>query len=176
MPLLNQLPISHKFPKNGILILLLISLICMLHTACGNHPDQIKIVKLTCDYQQEPLLVSEKPHFGWQLQSAKQGVDQSAYTIELYARVNQENMKIWDSGKVQSNQSQRLQYSGSQILEPGAEYLWRVKVWDPDDNASSWSEMNRFRMAPSHPQLQAQWIGAIDRKDANIPEYRKSVV
>ena len=172
MSLLNLSTIPHKFLKPGILIILLISVMCSCNIVYGNNPHSLRVVKLTCDYQQESLLVSEKPHFGWQLQSDKQGVDQSAYAIEVYARVKRKNVKIWDSGKVESNQNQRLQYRGSQILEPGAEYLWRVKVWDSDNNASQWSEMNKFRIAPSYPQLQAKWIGAIDRKDASIPEGR----
>ena len=134
--------------------------------------DDIKVAKTSCEYQQEPLLVSDRPHFGWQLHSNKQGVSQSAYAIELYTPVNRENIKIWDSGRVESSQSQQVEYQGSQILEPGKEYHWRVKVWDSDDNASEWSEMNRFRMAPSYEGLQAKWIGAIDKSESNIPEGR----
>ncbi|WP_352421171.1 glycoside hydrolase family 78 protein [Proteiniphilum sp.] len=172
MPLLNLLTISHKFLKPGVLIILLIFMICTQNIAYGQTLHQFRIIKLTCDYQQEPLLVSGKPHFGWQLQSEKQDVNQSAYTIEMYTRVNGKEVKIWDSGKVQSNLNQRVQYSGSQMLEPGTTYLWRVKAWDSDNNASAWSEMHRFRMAPSDTGLKAKWIGAIDRKDAHIPEGR----
>lgn len=172
MPLLNLLTISHKFLKPGVLITLLISMICTHDTVYGNNPHQFRIINPTCDYQQEPLLVSAKPRFGWKLQSEKQDVSQSAYTIEVYTHVNGKEVKIWDSGKVQSNLNQRVQYNGSQMLEPGTAYLWRVKVWDSDNNASAWSEMHRFRMAPSDIGLDAKWIGAIDRKDAHIPEGR----
>ena len=146
-------------------------LICTLNVY-GNKSRNLKVVKASCEYRQEPLLASDKPRFGWQLQSDKQGVNQSAYTIEIYTRVNRKEQKIWDSGKVQSNQNQQVQYNGPQRLEPGKEYRWRVKVWDSDNNTSGWSEMNRFRIALSNKELTAKWIGAIDRKDANIPEGR----
>ena len=172
MSLLNSLTISHKFQKSRFLFIVLIFFFCTYNTVYGNKSRNLKVVKASCEYRQEPLLASDKPRFGWQLQSDKQGVNQSAYTIEIYTRVNRKEQKIWDSGKVQSNQNQQVQYNGPQRLEPGKEYRWRVKVWDSDNNTSGWSEMNRFRIALSNKELTAQWIGAIDRKDANIPEGR----
>lgn len=173
MPLLDLLTISHKFQKSGILIVLLLSLICTHTTIYGNNAYSLRIIKLACEYQPDPLLVStDTPHFGWQLQSDQKGVLQSAYHIEVYVFNNGKDVKIWDSGKIQSTENQRIKYTGLKKLEPIKEYRWRVKVWDNENNASEWSEMNKFRMAPSDTELKAEWIGAIDKKDANIPEGR----
>ena len=171
MSLLNRLTILHKFQQPGISIILLIFLICT-QNACGDNPHHLSIVKTTCEYQHDPLLVSDIPFFGWQLQSDKQEIRQSAYTIEVYTRINGKEVKIWDSGKVPSDQSQRIKYDGREKLEPGKEYRWRVKTWDTENNSSEWSEMHKFRRAPSDIELKAKWIGAIDKKDANIPEGR----
>jgi hypothetical protein len=171
MSLLNRPTILHKIQKPGISIILSLFLIWN-HSAYGDNSHHIKIVKTTCGYQQYPLLVSDTPCFGWQLQSDRQGVLQSAYTIEVYSRFNGKEVKIWDSGKVQSGQSQQVKYGGKEILEPGKEYRWRVKVWDNGNNSSGWSEMSKFRKALSNTELKAEWIGAIDKKDANIPEGR----
>ncbi len=173
MFLLNRLTILHKFQKPGILIILSTFLFCAHNTVYGNNIHPLRIIKLTCEYQQDPLLVaSGTPLFGWQLQSDKQEIRQSAYTIEVYTRINGKEIKIWDSGKVLSGQSQQVKYNGMETLEPGREYRWRVKAWDTRNNSSEWSEMDRFRMAPSDTELKAEWIGAIDKKEANIPEGR----
>lgn len=171
MFLLNRLTILHKFQKPGISIILLVLLICT-QNACGDNPHHLSIIKTTCEYQHDPLLVSDIPFFGWQLQSDKQEIRQSAYTIEVYTRINGKEIKIWDSGKVLSGQSQQVKYDGRETLEPGKEYRWRVKVWDTRNYSSEWSEMNRFRRVPSDMELNAKWIGAINKKDANIPEGR----
>lgn len=170
---LSHLQSAHfRFSKQGFLIVLLIFLVCGHNTTSGNNHHPFKIINLTCDYQQEPLLVLGAPHFGWQLQSDKKNIRQSAYIIEMYNSVNGKEVKIWDSGKVPSKQNQRVTYNGAHIMEPGKVYQWRVKAWDNKDNASEWSQMSAFRMAPSFPRSNTKWIGAIDRIDANIPEGR----
>lgn len=153
-------------------VLFVLLLGCM-HAACS--PNNMIITDITCDYLVNPVLVSTNtPHFGWQVQTKKknQGALQAAYVIEVYSNINGEEVKIWDSGKISSGQSQRVRYSGDEDLLPGKQYTWRVRVWDSDDNASSWSKFNSFRIAPNDLSESAKWIGAIDKKDANIPEGR----
>lgn len=173
MAQLNRLTISRKSLKPGFLFILPILLISTYTIVYGSNSHTFKTVKLTCNYQQDPLLVStDTPFFGWQLQSDQQEVLQSAYNIEVYTDINGNEVKIWDSGKIQSTESQRINYVGLEKFEPGKEYRWRVKVWDNRNNASEWSETGKFRMAPSDLELKAKWIGAIDKKDSNIPEGR----
>src|SRR5690554_89602 len=153
-------------------VLFVLLLGCM-HAACS--PNNMIITDITCDYLVNPVLVSTNtPHFGWQVQTKKknQGALQAAYVIEVYSKTNGEEVRIWDSGKISSGQSQRVRYSGDEELLPGKQYTWRVRVWDSDDNASSWSKFNSFRIAPNDLSESAKWIGAIDKKDANIPEGR----
>ncbi len=144
--------------------------------ACGTMgSDGLRFVKITCYYQQNPSLLSTgTPRFGWQLQMGNEsrGALQSAYTIEVYSRVNKKEVKVWDSGKVTSAASQQIPYGGTDELQPGREYCWRVKVWDSNDVESPWSDYGTFQVAPTDLAEMAKWIGAIDKKNANIPEGR----
>jgi alpha-L-rhamnosidase len=147
-----------------------------MFTSCGTTgSDELSFIKTTCDYRQNPSLVATgAPCFGWQLQagSESQGALQSAYTIEVYTQVNGKEVKVWDSGKVASSTNQRIPYNGREKLLPGQAYTWRVKVWDSNDTESPWSEYSTFRVAPFNLAETAKWIGAIDKKKANIPEGR----
>ncbi len=175
MILLNRSSKVYSRLEIGIFLLLSLFLI-YTHNACDiADPDRFKIINATCEYQHDPLLVATgTPRFGWQVQPGKgsRGTLQSAYTIEVYTRINREEVKIWDSGKVSSAQGQRVPYDGEETLLPGREYSWRVKVWDTNDNSSPWSERCTFRIAPADLAAGAKWIGAIDKKDANIPQGR----
>ena len=128
-------------PFRTFLVALL--LIC-LHPACGLVGSSgLKVTGITCEYQQNPLMVAtETPRFGWQVQAGKkhQGTLQSAYAIEVYTHLDDEEVTVWESGKVASGQSQRVLYDGEEALIPGRAYSWRVKVWDSNDRPSPWSE------------------------------------
>lgn len=133
----------------------------------------LKISDFTCEYRHNPISIStKKPRFGWQIHSEEKGVEQLAYSIEVYLDTNDDGIKIWDSGKIKSNQSQQVKYQGKKRLKAGGKYKWRVRIWDNKKNSSEWSEMNTFRIAPSLTDSKAQWIGAIERMKSNIPKGR----
>lgn len=150
---------------------LIISSLLFFNFTCKTNA--LKIQNATCGYQVNPELVSkESLHFGWQIHSEKKNIVQTAYAIEVYSNENGEEAKIWDSGKIESNKSQLVRFQGDKTLQSGEKYKWRVRVWDKKNNVSTWSEMNPFRIAPSSIDSKAQWIGAIDRMESNIPEGR----
>ena len=120
--------------------------------------SNLKITHLTCEYISDPISISTKsPHFGWEIDSEERGVMQSAYAIELYLETDDGVNKIWDSGKIKSNQSQRVKYQGKKRLIEGGKYQWRVRVWDNKKNRSGWSKMNVFRIAPSFIDSEVHW-------------------
>ena len=128
---------------------------------------------MTCELSEAPLTIdTEHPRFGWQLQSKVNGTRQSAYAIELYNVDNGRNELVWTSGKIVSNKSQLVPYSGSKKLERTTKYVWRVMVWDENNKPSSWSRKAEFRLAPSTAFLNAKWIGFISREKANLPSGR----
>lgn len=154
--------------KNLFVITLLLSTALII--SCTSKPMGLRVTNLTCDYRSNPILVStSEPHFGWQIGSDEKDLEQMAYSIELYSDLNETTNPIWESGKVESNKSQQVVYNGDNVLIAGEKYRWRVRIWDNKENVSDWSEMNTFRIAPSLEECDGQWIGAIMRKDANIP-------
>ena len=159
--------------STGIAIILLLFFSCnnSLYGSINAKPP--RITKRTCEYRENPLLVATgNPRFGWQMQSDADGTRQTAFEIEIYAVDNGRKRKIWDSGKVFSGNNQSVRYEGKR-LQPVIEHQWRVRVWNEKDKRSEWSDMNIFRIAPTALESSAGWIGAIDKKDADIPEGRR---
>lgn len=135
--------------------------------------EAIEVTKTTCEMVTNPLaLTTSQPRFGWQMQDSKQGTMQSAYAIEVYSVKNGKKEQVWNSGKVTSSQSQLVNYVGT-ALAPVTGYVWRVKVWNENDNPSEWSKESEFRLAPDASFMNAWWIGAITQKDAHLPYGRK---
>lgn len=130
----------------------------------------IGIKDMTCEMQNTPLAIETSiPRFGWKLISDIQGDKQTAYQVI----VTSGSTKIWDSGKVKSDQSQLIPYKGKP-LEKGKQYLWSVKVWDAKGKESK-SENSFFQTAPDFNNTKTQWIGAITKADANLPTGRRDM-
>lgn len=111
------------------------------------------ITLLSCNYTlQEPhsLTVGEgftnpvgyytnELDFSWKLPENVQG--QSAYRITAAStrELLDAAPDLWDSGKVMSDQSIFVKYSGKD-LHSRQQVYWRVMYWDQDGNPSEWSE------------------------------------
>lgn len=151
---------------------LTIFLFCLIFLA--NHSAlALEAVNLTTELMESPVALAEKtPRFGWQIMSDKNNVMQSAYAIEVFETTNGKDRIYWKSGKVRSSESQLIPYSGTNPLIAGKKYNWRVKTWDNKNKSSKWSKITSFRMAPDDDFLNANWIGSISRKDANLPSGR----
>ncbi len=120
----------------------------------------LEVTNTQCEYRKNPLGIESKaPRFSWELNSEERSVLQKAYRLQ--AGVDEESLKagkgiIWDSGKVKSEQSIQVPYTG-QALQPAKAYFWKVKVWDNKGNESDWSEIASWQMGlPSA----SDWAGA----------------
>lgn len=151
---------------------LTIFLFCLIFLS--NHSAlALEAVNLTTELMESPVALAEKtPRFGWQIMSDKNNLIQSAYAIEVFETTNGKDRIYWKSGKVRSSESQLIPYSGTNPLIAGKKYNWRVKTWDYKNKSSKWSKITSFRMAPDDDFLNANWIGSISRKDANLPSGR----
>jgi alpha-L-rhamnosidase len=120
---------------------------------------------LRCEYQENPLGIDVlQPRLSWKLASAQRGVVQSAYQI----RVTERSDVHWDTGKVLSDQSIHVPYSGS-VLRSGQCCTWRVRVWDGNDQPSAWSESAWWEMGLLHPSdWHAHWIAPGWPEDADV--------
>ena len=131
----------------------------------------ITVTRLTCEMREGRVTTSDAPRLGWQMSSPENGTRQTAYEIEI--RDVWAGKVVWNSGKVKSAQSQLVSCADA-ALEKDRHYTWRVRVWDEADTPSAWSAPSDFSILTSEAAFAgSEWIGAITRKDARIPEGRK---
>lgn len=146
----------------------------VLSFGCGSDV-QVMLTHLTCDMAANPLaVISKQPKLGWQLESEKLNVSQKAYQILVATseeKLQNSEGDVWDSGKVVSNQSQFIDYSGSSLKDE-TKYFWKVKIWTQDGKESPWSDLSFFRTVPTALSLNPTWIGAITKANSNLPEGR----
>lgn len=121
-----------------------------------------------------PLALAESaPDFSWQLVASSarlHAVRQSAYQIEVSETMDGPATPIWDSGKLKSQNSFGILYSGPALAAEHS-YKWRVRAWDARDRPTEWSHFATWSQAPDwHPR----WIGADETENAPLPLFRKS--
>ena len=123
-------------------------------------------IHLRCEYMENPLGIDVlKPRLSWQLKalnSTQRGQKQSAYQVLVAS--NLENLKLnqgdfWDSGQKLSDQTLHIEYAGK-VLSSQVRCFWKVRVWDQDSKASSWSEPAFWSMGLlDRKDWGAKWIG-----------------
>ena len=136
----------------------------VIFLGCGVAFCDLKPIELRCEYSDEPLAVqTSKPRLSWILESNERNQKQTAYQIQVSTTPdtlasNQPDQ--WDSGKVSSDQSIQIVYTGS-ALQSDTTYYWKVQVWDRQGIASPWSKPAQFTIGYLSPDdWQAQWIAA----------------
>ncbi|MGD9929186.1 MAG: family 78 glycoside hydrolase catalytic domain [Mangrovibacterium sp.] len=138
-------------------------LVVFLAISCSSPKIHIQVSESSVDgFSTElPLLDSGHPRFSWKLTSDFGGTSQSAWQIALGdSPEGAQNGNVWNSGKVESAQSQLVAYAGPE-LKSATRYYWRVKVWDQQGNESEWSNLAAFQTGLRDPAdwAGAQWIG-----------------
>ena len=130
---------------------------------------------LRCEYRVDPLGIDVvQPCLSWicvaESQSAR-GLRQSAWQVlvsssaELLAK---DTGDLWDSGKVDSDQSSQIEYSGK-ALSSGERCYWKVRIWDQDGGVSAWSEPALWTMGLLRSEdWTAEWIGYQGSIDTNL--------
>lgn len=150
-----------KTSVNGLLRL--IGTICLLCLMSGSaFAGELKPVDLTCESLEQPLGVdARQPRLSWRIHSEVRGEKQTAYRVLVAssAKLLEANTgDLWDSGKVESEQSINLTYRG-EALQSRRLYHWKVKLWGADGAASDWSEASTWRMGMLDPDdSTAEWI------------------
>ncbi len=89
------------------------------------------------------------PYLGWIMNSETSNTLQTAYQIQMASSVEKlkkNEADIWDSGKVESNNSVAVRYKGIS-LQPKVVYYWKVKTWDNHGNESKYSDIKSFMTA-----------------------------
>jgi alpha-L-rhamnosidase len=131
---------------------------------------RLTVTDLRCDYVVNPLGVdSATPRLFWKLRGGKNGEHQTAYQILIASdekKLGEDRGNLWDSGKVNSNDSIQIPYAG-QKLSSSQQVFWKVRAWDADGKASDWSKPATWTMGVLQASdWHAKWIGTTD---TNLP-------
>ena len=107
---------------------------------------------LRSEYLRNPLgLDVMRPRLSWVLTQADakdRGQRQTAYQVLVASgrkKLVPGKADLWDSGKVESDQSVHVVYAGKPLRSRMACY-WKVRVWDKDGRPSAWSKPAMWTM------------------------------
>ena len=133
----------------------------IIHSFCNYGQAKIQPTKLTCEYLENPLGIDvTKPRLSWNFTSNERNQSQMAYEILVSDDLkNIQKGNIWKTGKIISNQNLHIEYQGL-ALKSFTRYYWCVKVYDQNNEASSFSPIATFETAILSPDnWKAAWIG-----------------
>ena len=163
------------------LIQTLILIVACIFTGCQD-PSGLSISHLQCELLDAPLAIDNTtPHFSWKMTAQKNGMASTAYQILVATstdKLNEEQADLWNSGKIQSDASQGIVYQGNPLTSRSMA-CWKVRVWNRDDIASSWSQPATFGIGMLNDQdwaENARFIGVeqADDKSQSAPLLRKA--
>ena len=147
-------------------VLLLTTVSCMNEKMMINKDSEISetsVKYLRCEYRLNPLGIDvPRPRLSWILESNRRGQMQTAY--QVLAATSEENLKLnkadlWDSGKINSDQSNQIVYRGKP-LKSRMRCYWKVCIWDKDNKASAWSKPAMWMVGLlKSSDWRAKWIG-----------------
>jgi len=124
---------------------------------------ELALTDLRCEYLVDPLGIdTPRPRLSWMLASNRRGERQTAYQVlvaQSRERLAANEGDLWDSGKVESDQSVHVTYDGVE-LSSHTQCYWKVRVWDKTSRASGWSAPARWSMGLLEPaDWKAKWVG-----------------
>ncbi len=154
--------------KKGILFT-----ICLFFFATALS-QELSIHNPRCEYKTNPVGIDEiQPRFSWELVSRQRNVMQTAYQIKVAktaADLKKSKNLVWDSGKIASDQSVHVEYTGEK-LESRQRYFWEVQVWDNHDNSAMLQSPAFWEMALLSPgEWQARWIEVTWKEDPKLSQ------
>jgi len=121
---------------------------------------------LRCEYHDNPLGIDvRQPRLSWVLKSSDghlRGQKQTAYEILVASDgrlLTSEQADLWDSGKVESDQTSQIAYQGKP-LSSFQHCYWTVRTWDEKGQLSDWSRAAHWSMGIlEKADWKAKWIG-----------------
>lgn len=127
------------------------------------------------------VITSSQPNFSW-IVAGEESI-QSGYQILLASDENilkQNKGDVWDSGKVASDKSLSVAYSGYQLKENFI-YWWKVRTWNQSGEESSYSIPQEFNTGV-FTEVKRKWPGEsqwieleVDDKIEYVYENRHSI-
>ena len=161
-----------------VLLALIAGAACLSSVSQGAPaaPEQLR-----CEGLANPLGIDRaQPRFSWAIPPGVRGLAQTARQVlvaDSPDALAADRGTLWDSGKVESNQSQWVPYAGAPLAK-GSRCWWKVRVWDQTGAPSPWSEPASFTVGPlSAADWSGEWIGAdwMKNNEGPLPWLRKTV-
>ncbi len=109
---------------------------------------------LMCELLDNPMATTisdATPEFSWIMNSNIASDNQIAFQIMVATSeslLDQDMPDRWNSGKTVISTSVNVEYQGS-ALAINSTYYWKVRLWNIDDQASDWSEIQQFKTGTS---------------------------
>jgi len=119
---------------------------------------------LRCERLTDPLGIDAiRPGLSWIIESGQRGELQTAYQILVASSpeaLAKNRGDLWDSGKVASDNSTQVRYSGKPLTSRMRCY-WKVRIWDRNGKPSAWSRPAFWTMGLLREEdWKGCWIGA----------------
>ena len=112
------------------------------------------VTSLECEELVNPIAIDNRcPHLSWILNSETRDKRQTAYQVLAASDeslLTEEKADLWNSGKVDSQESVQVPYQGEGLSSRSLVY-WKVRVWDEDGDPSAWSNPARFGVGLLEP-------------------------
>ena len=124
-----------------------------------------------------PLAIDRNvTHFTWLSKDAGRGERQTAYQILVasnLADLASGKADCWDSGKVDSDQSASVEYTGKPF--PATKrFWWKVRIWDQTGKAGSFSAPAYFDTGLNQNEWTARYIWDGTTNQNNFAYFRKT--
>jgi alpha-L-rhamnosidase len=148
-----------------------IVLILVLSSTTFGQVGAINPAHLQCEYKKNSEGVGlAHPSLSWINTAEARGEMQSAYQVLVASSEDQlkaDHGDFWDSGKVQSDNSTQVEYSGA-ALNSRQRCFWKVRTWDREGKPSPWSVPASWEMGLlKSSDWQAKWISDAVLADVN---------
>ncbi|NBQ58812.1 MAG: hypothetical protein EBU32_10625 [Opitutaceae bacterium] len=123
---------------------------------------------LRCEYLSEPEGIDVRlPRLSWRLESERRGIAQIAAQIRVASnsqKLTRGEADLWDSGRVDGAISNQVVYAGRNLVSR-TECFWQVRIWDEQNQVSTWSPVARWTMGLLQPSdWTAAWIAQRDHE------------
>ena len=116
--------------------------------------------------------------FTWMSPDKSRGARQTAYHIIVASSRDQlaaGRGDIWDSGKIDSDQSASVEYAGK-ALPPTSRFWWKVQIWDQTGKPGPFSAPAFFDTGPAQDGWTARYIWDGTTNLNNFAYFRKAFV
>ncbi|HEY4065114.1 MAG TPA: glycoside hydrolase family 78 protein [Puia sp.] len=138
--------------------------LCLLQLTSLFAAAQIVVNDCSVEYLSNPVGIdTREPRLSWIIGSKEKEIRQTAYQVFVAStpeRAKETTADIWNSGKISSDNSVLIAYTGKPLLS-GRRYYWRVRVWDQKGDSAITSEPVYWEMGLLEKgDWKGQWLSA----------------